>query len=177
MCQVVIVYCRTGNGNMNWHFFKSKKTQKNIILFFYWFKHYSLFHYISIGITYLQVFNNNVNYSNVHTQLFIRQILKSSMVLFLKTVCWRRTSTVSWELLIFCCSCCLVILIILCKEFLIEIAVSIFGSSAMSSSLLSCVFASNLFRYWYSVSSSCRFRFTACPVGCCDGTWTALLLS
>ena len=130
MCQVVIVYCRTGNGNMHWHFQKQKKTQKNIILFFYWFKHYSLFHYISIGITYLQVFNNNVNYSNVHTTaVVIRQFLKSSMVLFLKTVCWRRTSTVSWELLIFCCSCCLVILITLCKEFLIEIAVSIFGSS------------------------------------------------
>ena len=132
-------------------FSKAKKHKKTLSYFFYWFKHYSLFHYISIGITYLQVFNNNVNYSNVHTQLFIRQILKSSMVLFY---------TVSWELLIFCCSCCLVILIILCKEFLIEIAVSIFGSSAMSSSLLSCVFASNLFRYWYSVSSSCRFRFT-----------------
>jgi hypothetical protein len=40
-------------------------------LIFYWFKHYSLFHYISIGITYLQVFNNNVNYSNVHTQLLL----------------------------------------------------------------------------------------------------------
>jgi hypothetical protein len=55
----------------------------------------NLFQY-RILVLYLQVFNNNVNYSNVHTQLFIRQILKSSMVLFY---------TVSWELLIFCCSC------------------------------------------------------------------------
>ena len=108
-------------------FSKAKKTQKKHYLIFYWFKHYSLFHYISIGII----------FKCSYTAVVIRQILKSSMVLFLKTVCWRRTSTVSWELLIFCCSCCLVILIILCKEFLIEIAVSIFGSLAMSSSLLS----------------------------------------
>ena len=45
MCQVVNVYCRTGNGNMNWHFFKSKKNTKKHYLIFYWFKHYSLFHY------------------------------------------------------------------------------------------------------------------------------------
>ena len=52
-------------------FSKAKKNTKKHYLIFHWFKHYSLFHYISIGITYLQVFNNNVNYSNVHTQLLL----------------------------------------------------------------------------------------------------------
>jgi hypothetical protein len=83
-------------------FSKAKKNTKKHYLIFYWFKHYSLFHYISIGITYLQVFNNNVNYSNVHTQLLLSGKFSNLQWLFLKTVCWRRTSTVSWELLIFC---------------------------------------------------------------------------
>ena len=35
-------------------FSKAKKHKKTLSYFFYWFKHYSIFHYISIGITYLQ---------------------------------------------------------------------------------------------------------------------------